>query len=1126
MKLIGIILTITILHTSASAFSQINIVVKNSTIGNVLKKIEEQSGYSLFYDSKYRSMANPISLDLHNASIEESLNKCFENQPFTYQILAKTIVITPIPSLIKQDLVIKGKVIDEKGQPLAGATVRLKGSSLATYTDAEGNFIMKNIVPGSVLTISFTGFVSQEIPIGNAAALRIVLKENQQVLNQLVVVGYGTVAKPDLTGSVGVVNISDMSKAPVSSFAEALAGRVAGVVVAANDGQPGGEINITVRGAGSLTQSTAPLYVIDGFPVEDPNPATLNPEEIASITILKDASSTAIYGSRGANGVILIQTKRGKVGRAAVSYNTSIGYQMTPKVMELMSPYEFVKYQLELNPATISTNAYLANGKTLEDYKNEQGLNLQDYALRTGQVQIHNLALRGGTDHTKYSVSGSAYNQKGTIINTGLKRYNGRVTLDQEVSDKVKTGVTVNYSDVTQFGQVVNQGAINSTNPTNFVLSRIWMYRPVGQPFLADQDVQDGITDENVISPADYRVNPLADLENQHQFRRTSLFEANGYLSYGISKDLTFKTTAGVRLNRLGTENFYNSKTAQGDPKNVSNVNGINGQLTNTSQNSFTNSNSLTYKKTINKDHTITGLGLFEIFTYKSATNGYSGRLLPNENLGMDGLEEGIIFNAISNSSKNGMVSYATRWDYNYKSKYILTMTFRADGSSKFKNQWGYFPGAALAWNMQNESFFANVLPGISTSKIRVSYGSNGNNRVGDFDTYPRLFQSIDGYSMNNQPPIGAIHVSSIGNPDLQWEKVNIMDLGYEVGIWKNRVSMEIDLYRKTTENLLLSALLPTSSGFGSAIKNIGKLRNEGMEISLHTNNISTKSFNWESNFNISFNKNTVMELTRGQIGLSSRVNFASGFNRPLYLASIGKPAGMMIGYLWDGNYQYDDFDNPSPGVYILKPSIPTNGGLRSAIQPGDIKYKDINGDGIMNDGDVTYIGRGQPIHTGGFSNNFIYKGLSLNVFFQWSYGNDIFNANRLLLEGNSNGFGYTNQFASYADRWSPTNPTNNNYRTRGQGPLGDFSSRVVEDGSFLRLKTMSLNYAIPASFTKKVYLSSLNVNITAQNLYTWTNYSGLDPEVSTRNVVLSPGYDFSAYPQARTIVIGLNATF
>ncbi|HLU88878.1 MAG TPA: hypothetical protein VKZ51_03540, partial [Cyclobacteriaceae bacterium] len=329
---------------------------------------------------------------------------------------------------------------------------------------------------------------------------------------------------------------------------------------------------------------------------------------------------------------------------------------------------------------------------------------------------------------------------------------------------------------------------------------------------------------------------------------------------------------------------------------------------------------------------------------------------------------------------------------------------------------------------------------------------------------------------------------------------------------------------------LLLNAELPPTTGFSSAVKNIGKLRNDGVELTINSVNFASSSpqgFYWDSQFNISFNKNQVMELTRGQQSLQSIATFESQFNSPLYMSEIGKPAGMMIGYIWEGNYQFEDFDNPAPGVYILKSSVPTNGALRNTIQPGDIKYRDLNEDGVVNVNDKTIIGRGQPIHIGGFANNMAYKGFNLHFFFQWSYGNDIYNANRLSLEGNSNGRANMNQFASYANRWSPENPTNENYRTRGQGPIGVHSSRVVEDGSFLRLKTVSLSYALPQQQLQLLGIfNHLSFNLTSQNLFTWTNYSGLDPEVSTRNPVLTPGFDFSAYPQARTLVFGIKAEF
>ena len=1016
---------------------------------------------------------------------------------------------------------ITGTVL-EAGQPLPGVTVRVKGTNRGTTTLANGKYSIQ-AASNETLVFAFLGMVTQETVVGNRSTVNVTLQVSSASLGEVVVIGYGTVKKPDLTGSVGVVPMDDMMKAPVGTFAEALAGRVAGVKVNASDGQPGGGINIVIRGAGSLTQSTAPLYVIDGFPVENPDPASINPEEIESMTILKDASSTAIYGSRAANGVILIQTKRGSVGKPVVNFSSSYGIQEMPKAMEVMSPYEFIKYQTELNPLTATTRAFFAGGKTLEDYKSVAGVNFQDYVLQQGAIQNYNLALRGGTDQTKYSISGSLFDQIGSIINTGLNRYSGRATLDQNISNKIKAGVTVNYSGIKQYGQVINQGAVTQGNPTAFALARAWLYRPIS-PNPNDDLLADAV-DDDALNASDFRVNPFIDLQNQHSFNITNLVETNGYLSYEINKNLNIQSNAGIRHNKLTLERFYNSKTAQGGPS-PNNVNGVNGSISNLFSNSFSNETTLNYKKTFKKDHTITGLGLFAINSNNTNTKGYAGRLLPNENLGMDGLEEGLAFNPVSSSSVNTMASYAGRLDYNYKSKYILTGTFRADGSSKFREHWGYFPGAALAWNMHKEGFFAKLLPGVSTSKIRSSYGSNGNNRVGDFDTYARLLQSVNGYSFNNGTPIASNSVSSIGNPDLAWEKVTTIDLGYEIGILKDRVVLEMDLYRKTTENLLLNAILPSSTGFGSAVKNIGKLRNDGLEFTLNTVNIQTKDFSWESNLNISFNKNKVMELTRGQRALTSNSDYVSQFNKPLYVAEIGKPAGMMIGFIWEGNYQYSDFDNPSPGVYILKPSVPTNGAVRNTILPGDIKYKDINGDGIMNDADLTFIGNGQPIHTGGFSNNFNYKAFSLNVFFQWSYGNDIYNANRLIMEGNSNGWANINQFASYSNRWTPENPTNANYRTRGQGPIGFHSSRVVEDGSFIRMKTVSLNYNLPAKLIKTAYLSNLSLNVSAQNLITWTNYSGMDPEVSTRNNTLTPGFDYSSYPKSPTIAFGIKAGF
>jgi TonB-linked SusC/RagA family outer membrane protein len=1027
---------------------------------------------------------------------------------------------------------ITGSVKENQGGLLPGVTVAVKGTTIGTTTNANGEFKLALPPDAKTLIFSFIGMQSLEIQLKGQTRIDAIMVEATINLDDVVVIGYGAVKKPDLTGSVAVVPVKDLVKAPVSSFAEALAGRVSGVRVVSSDGQPGAAVNIIIRGTGSLTQNTQPLYVIDGMAIEGFDPLTLNQEEIETMSILKDASSTAIYGARGANGVILIQTKRGSVGKPVVTLSSTVGFQQIPDSKELMGAYDFVKYQTELNPTVNTTLAYftfdskLGRQRTLEDYKSIQGVNFQDYLLRTGATQIHDVSLRGGTDKTKYSVSGSIYDLKGAIINSGLTRYTGRITLDQTISDKFSTGITVNNSVYSRNGQVVNEGQAGAAQPTSYLLISAWMYRPVTTS--ATQDLLEDPADSEVGTTSDIRVNPFLSQQNQHVINTTNLLETSGYIKYNISKDLVFKTTGGYRNNRYVAEAFYNSLTTQGSPYNLNNINGVNGNIANTVTTVITNSNTLVFNRKINEDHHIILLGLFETQRTKSASDGYTGRLLPNENLGISGIDEGTASNAIMSRSNSSMVSYAGRLDYNYKSRYLLTASYRADASSKFLDHWGFFPSASVAWNMQNEPIFKNLLPGVSNSKIRFGYGTVGNNRIGDFDYLPRLTfnNTTQGYAFNNSAPNGAIYMSNVGNSGLKWETVKTLDMGYELGVLKNKLTLEVDLYRKTTSDLLLNATLPPTTGFSTAVKNIGELRNDGLEITINSYNINTPKFKWQTNFNISFNRNKVMALTNGQQSLSSTVNYVSQFNKPLYIAEIGRPSGMMIGYIWEGNYQYADFDNPSPGIYILKPEISGNGSVRNTIQPGDIKYKDLNGDGTMTDADVTFIGRGQPIHTGGLSNNFSYKGFDLNVFFNWSYGNDIFNANRLIMEGNSNGWALINQYATYANRWSPGNPSDLYYRTRGQGPIGLFSSRTVEDGSFIKLKTVSLSYSVPNNIIKKVSMSNLTLTVSAQNLITWTNYTGLDPEVSTRGVVLTPGFDYSAYPRSPMIVFGLKAAF
>ena len=1058
--------------------------------------------------------------------------------------LLLSLIFCFIPNLLfsqNKVSVISGKVSDAEGnKPLSNVSVFLKGGTKGTLTDPKGQFTLQ-AKPEDVLVFSSSGFETLEMVVGKAHNFNVTMTSKTAVLNDVLVIGYGTVRKRDLTGSVGQVNMKDMDKAPVIDLGQALEGRLAGVRVNAIDGQPGSTSNIVIRGSSSLTNSTSPLFVIDGFPLEDFNPNTLNFDDIESITVLKDASSTSVYGARASNGVIIIQTKRGKPGKPVITFSNTMGFQTDLKKMDLMSPYQFLKYQLELDPPpytytaayypTLSPIASIDSFKiALEGYKNAPGIYMQDYILQKGSYRTHSLSLRGGNEQTKYSITGSLFDQKGVIINTGLKRATGRFTLDHTVNNKIKLGINADYTNTQRYGEMLNSDVLSSSTPTSYILSRAWMYRPILPPNSTGNLLTD-LTDPAAIAAGgtgDPRLNPYSEMQNQYSWDYANIVNASGYLSFEPIKGLILKSIAGIRNNQVRQERFYDTLTAQG--ANVpTNTNGVNGYLKNIQTVYWFNTNTLNYNKEFKGGHSLNVLALFELNQTRSFTNGYGGNHLPDPGLGINGLYETTSpTNLSSTPSKNELESYAGRIDYNYKSLYLLTASIRADGSSKFpQNPWGYFPSAAVAWNLGNETFIKDKVHQISTAKIRASYGATGNNRVADYATFDQISLNTNyyGYSWNNQTPVVGLN-TRIGNKGLVWEKTTTTNIGLDLGLFKDRILLQADWYNRYTSNLLLNASLPASTGYTSITENIGSLSNRGLEFMLNTINIASKNFTWKSSFNISFNKNIVESLTQGATSLNSNVSYVSQFSNPLYSARIGQSTGMMIGQIWDGNYQVSDFNNPAPGVYILKPEVTTNGSPRSSIQPGDIKYRDLNGDGVVNNNDIAVIGRGLPIHTGGFSNNFSYKRLSLNIFFQWSYGNNIINANRLLLEGNSNGYHLINQFASYSNRWSFDNPTNQNYRTRGQGSASYWSSRVVEDGSYLRLKTLSFNYSVPNTIVKALDVKSLNLSISGQNLLTWTKYSGLDPEVSTRDNTLTPGYDFSSYPQSRTIVFTLIADF
>lgn len=1015
---------------------------------------------------------------------------------------------------------IKGMVTDTNNDPLIGVTVRIKGTSTGTVTDANGRYTIVAPRNAGTLVFQYVGYIDQEVNFSGPGAVNVKMRIKQSQLNEVVVVGYGSVKKGDITGSIAQVSMGNLTKAPVPSFEDALAGRVAGVTVTSTQGQPGAGVDIVIRGGNSITQDNSPLYVIDGFPIENPASSAINPNDIASIQILKDASATAIYGSRGANGVIIIETKKGKKSAPVVSYNGSMGWQQVTKKMDMMNPYQFVQLQFELD--SINTKAQYLNGRTIDSYKSDPGYDWQDQIFRTAPMQTHMLSLTGGTDQTKYAVSGSIYNQDGIIINSGYQRYQGRFALDQTVNSKLKVGITTNYSNVRTYGRVASDvGSSNSAS--SYLMYSVWGYRPITSD---STDLTGSLIDPDINTNNDFRVNPVISTQNELLRRTNKYLLTNAYANYSFTKDLVLKITGGYSTQTIRDDQFFNSQTAQGTPLLPTNVKGSYGSVVYAETSNWLNENTLTWNKVLGK-HTLNIVGGFTAQGRKLSNYGFQAVNVPNESLGLSGLDEGTPLAVTAAASENTLASFLGRVNYSYKSKYLLTATFRADGSSKFAegHKWGYFPSGAFAWRMSDEAFLKK-LSFISQAKLRVSYGLTGNNRVSDFAYLASLaLPTLNSYSFNNATPSKGVIPVTLPNDDLKWETTAQFDLGYDLGLLNDRIALTVDAYQKTTSDLLLNANVPYSTGYASAYRNIGKIKNRGLEFTLNTVNVKTSDFSWGSNFTISFNRNKIVALNDNQQNLQTPITWETAYStNPLYIAQVGSSVAKFYGYQWDGVYQYNDFDLAN-GVYTLKSNIPTNGATRSSIQPGDIRYKDLNGDGVVDAKDRTIIGNPIPKHVGGFNNNFGYKNFDLNVFFQWSYGNDIFNANRLIFEGDALNYRNLNQYDSYVDRWTPTNPSTTLARIGGQGPKGAYSSNNVEDGSYLRLKTVSLGFQVPKTLLKKLKVSSVYFSVSGQNLVTWTKYTGMDPEVSVQNSALTPGFDYSAYPRAKTLTFDLKVS-
>lgn len=1038
---------------------------------------------------------------------------------------------------VGQNALVTGTVLDEAGEPMIGVSIRLKNNpAVGASTNAEGKFSINTPSANTVLTISFIGYVTQEVTSRGTTPLTITLIEEQTALNELVVVGYQDMRRKDLTGSVAKASVDDMLKAPVPTFDQALGGRVAGVSVSSSEGRPGGSMNIVIRGNNSVTQDNSPLYVIDGFPVEDPRAgASINPNDIESIDILKDASATAIYGARGANGVIIITTKKGKAGELQIKYDGNFGVQRITHKIPMMNAYEFVRLQSEIwTPSDMTSTGYFQtyNGKTytLADYADVEQYDWQNLIFRDATQQSHSLSLTGGQPNNRYNASFSYYDQDGIVLKSNYKRLQGRLgtTITR---GKLRLNLNVNYSNTTETGNSPSQREVSGMN--NLFYS-VWGYRPVTQPGTPLAVLLESIQDPNVESNNDYRFNPYLSLKEEHRLANIAYTQFNGFAEYEFIKGLKLKVSGTLTTDVRYAENYNNSRTRYGY---AGSKDKINGRVTNSQRYTWLNENILTYQKMYDKKHTINLLGGFTLQESDIKQNSARTIMIPEayESVGIPGMMYGTSNEVVTGRTQWSLMSFLARANYNYKSKYYLTASFRADGSSKFSraNWFSYYPSLATAWTFTEEPFMAGVKETLNAGKLRLGWGVTGNDRVGEYARLARLVQPYSEGSYSNPLAIGYGNYSfdnviyrgvipyNLGNPDLKWETTAQWNAGLDLSLWKNRIDLVIDFYNKTTYDLLINATLNFSSGYGSSFKNVGKVQNRGLEVTLNTVNVKTKDFSWTSNFNIAFNHNKVLELNENQRAIISTEEADRNISGQNYIAKVGYPIGMMYGYIYEGTYKYDDFDVEG-GNYVLKPHIARYTSDNNT-QPGFPKYRDLNKDGIVDAQDQTFIGRGEPIHIGGFTNNFTYKAFDLSIFFQWSYGANILNLNRLMFETGFNRRKELNQFESYSHRWTDKNPNSDIPSVNG-GALNLLnSSRVVEDGSFLRLKTVSLGYTIPHTIIKAIKMQSARVYVSAQNLFTLHNYSGYDPEVSVRDKALTPNMDFSAYPRAASVNVGVN---
>ena len=1052
-------------------------------------------------------------------------------------------------SAYAQSLTVTGKVIDSEGYEVIGGSVTIKGAAgVGTVTDVNGNYSLKvNDASKDVLVFSYVGMTSQEVKVDGRSVIDVTLKADAVMLEEVVAIGYATVKRKDLTGSVASVNSKELSKVPTSDITQALAGRMAGVQVMQSEGAPGASISIRVRGGISITQSNEPLYIIDGFPSED-GMSTLDPAEIETIDILKDASATAIYGARGANGVVVITTKSGgKEGKATVTFDSYVGFKKVAKKLDVLSTREFALLDYERR----YYSAFTAKNSTQEDldkavanfealygkyadidanYANRAGIDWQDQTLgRTALTQNYRVGVSGGTDKLNYNLAYSYYDEEGAMVYSGNKKHNISFNMNHKLNDRLSITARISYDQMKIYGMGTSEGGDRFNK-----MQHILQYRPMvginGTDDLLLGDEDPLLVDDtgNVMQ------NPLLSAAEETKDREYRTFQANGGFTLKLIKGLSFRNTTGMRYQTRRNDTFY------GDKSITAKRSSINGSIQNIENSSFQTSNVLNYNWA-GKGHDITAMLGQEYVNRWNRSFSAAAANFPNDDIGLGDLSLGLP-TAVSSSENydDKLLSFFARFNYGFKDKYLFTASFRADGSSKFgkNNKWGYFPAFSAAWRLGEEEFIKN-LNIFSDLKVRLGYGMAGNNRIDSYVSLPMLTSVTYPNGDSTQPG----YVSKqIPNPNLKWEANKTFNFGLDFGFFNQRLTISPEFYINRSSNLLLNAKLPTSSGYDSMVINAGETENKGIDLTINSTNIMTKDFTWNTAVTLSHNKNSVKKLTGEDVQLWEA---SFGYNQNTHIIGVNQPLGQMYGYVTDGLYQVSDFDyDEATKTYTLKDGVPYSG-KKTDVKPGMWKFKNVDGseDNKITENDKTVIGNAYPKFYGGINNTFTYKDFDLSIFLTYSFGNDVFNATKLTNTKTALQNKNVLDIANSSNRWVVVNKKGelitdpqemadinkgNTVAAVYDNEIGDtyIHSWAVEDGSYLKLSNITLGYTFPRKMLSKIGISKLRLYATGSNLLTWTKYTGFDPEVSTMGSGLTPGVDFGAYPKSRSFVFGINLAF